>query len=118
MEHHRNPFCLAIDNRIRHLRTQLKVCICYGRVVRTSIFFMNRKALRSPNSRPTVKLWKLCDFSYLRAAERSSSNCSVPTLHFRLRRRSSSGVAAGPADSQKGCALCSDTEDGAPMEEA
>lgn len=75
----------------------------------TSSFFMCRWQLRSENSRPTVKLWKLCVPSYRWAVERSASSCAGSILHARLRKRSvfcsSESAGAGEdaeADSDSG----------------
>lgn len=88
----------------------INLCHCSSAVedenLHTSILSMCLSALHSPNTLPTVKLWKLCVDSYFFAVSLSLSILSAPTRHalFRFRSRSSSSFA-GSLSLSEDCAV-------------
>lgn len=89
-----DPFRIAMDHRIVDLYigefTILVEGMKQGLNTHTLISFIKRILLRSRNSRPTVKLWKLWLASYFFTVSRKRSMSAEPTLHARFRARSSS----------------------------
>lgn len=69
----------------------------------TWTFLINRWLLLSENSRPTVKLWKLCVPSNFFAVSRNSSSGSGGNRNSRFLDRSSSREDVAPTAPQNGC---------------